>query len=320
VDDSLRLGFAGSPDFAATILTGLLDAGYPIELVLTQPDRPTGRGRRLAEVSVKRLAVDRDLPVRQPASLKGVDLSEHRLDLLVVAAYGLLLPRHILDTPRYGCLNVHASLLPRWRGAAPVERAMMAGDRETGVCLMRMEEGLDTGPIYASERLTIGDTETGAELEARLALTGSRLLVANLPDIPNLTPTPQPTEGVTYAQKITADDTRVDWQRSAVEIDRQIRALTGRRPAATGCETQGVRIRLLASRVHSEAAPLEQLPGTIIGLNREGILVACGTGHLLVTRLQLNRGKGTPMAAAAAANGYPDLLAAGRRLIALADD
>jgi methionyl-tRNA formyltransferase len=310
---SLRLGFAGTPPFAATILSALIDSGHTLELVLTQPDRPTGRGRKLRPSPVKSLALARGLPVRDPSSLAGESLAGDNLDLLVVAAYGLILPDHILTAPRLGCLNVHASLLPRWRGAAPVERAIMAGDTETGVCLMQMDTGLDTGPVYTCERVTIGAEETGGELEARLALLGGELLRSLLPKIENLTPEPQPASGATYAHKLTAADALVDWDHPADQLARQIRALVDRRPATALAAGEEARIRILAARAVS--APHEQHPGTILSADRQGLVVACGSGSIRITRVQLNRGKGTPMDAAAAANGYPDLLSVGSVLL-----
>ena len=310
---SLRLGFAGTPPFAATILSALIDSGHALDLVLTQPDRPTGRGRKRQPSPVKSLAVASGLPVRDPPTLAGESLADDNLDLLVVAAYGLILPDHVLDAPRLGCLNVHASLLPRWRGAAPVERAIMAGDTETGVCLMQMDAGLDTGPVYTCKRVVIGAEETGGELEGRLALLGGELLRNLLPKIETLTPEPQSGSGATYAHKLTAADALIDWRHSADQITRQIRALVDRRPATALAASGEVRIRILAAK--ADADPHDRHPGTILRADRQGLVIACGSGLLRITRLQLNRGKGTAMDAAAAANGYPDLLSAGSILL-----
>ncbi|MGE0625090.1 MAG: methionyl-tRNA formyltransferase [Pseudomonadales bacterium] len=323
-DAPLRLGFAGTPEFAATILKGLLDADLDIALVLTQPDRPTGRGRKLAASPVKMLAIASGIEVRDPPRLKGVSIEDAALDLLVVAAYGLILPAHILGAPRLGCLNVHASLLPRWRGAAPVERAIMAGDTETGVCLMRMDRGLDTGPVYVCEAVDIGDTETGSELEARLAILGARLLVATLPRIPRMTPALQPEQGITYAAKITPEDSMLDWQEGAAAIARRIRALTHRQPVtvhAAGNGDQGppARVRLLGALAGQDTPP-EAPPGTILAVGPAGLEVACPDGSVIVRELQLNRGKGRPMSPQAAANGYPDLIGPGLRLTARPDE
>jgi methionyl-tRNA formyltransferase len=328
VSERLRLGFAGTPSFAATILGALLETEHEMVLVLTQPDRRTGRGRKLMASPVKILAEESRIPVWDPVSLKNVSLTAEHLDLLIVAAYGLILPPHVLEAPRLGCLNVHASLLPRWRGAAPVERAIAAGDEETGVCLMQMDAGLDTGPVYAVERVAIGDRETGGELEARLAEIGARLLIENLPDIESMTPQPQPSSGATYAEKLTAADTGVAWEGDAAGIARRIRALSDRLPvtvfARAEAEGQQIRIRLLAADAEIPSTTAEQhapaAPGTIVSTDRTGVRVACGKDILKITRLQLNRGKGTPMAAGAAANGYPNLFGPGRVLEASAGE
>jgi len=334
VSQTLRLGFAGTPVFAAKILEALLDLDHEVVRVLTQPDRPAGRGQRPQASPVKTLAQSRGLDVRSPGRLDDVSLDDAALDLLIVAAYGLILPRHILDSPRLGCVNVHASLLPRWRGAAPVERAIMAGDDQTGVCLMQMDEGLDTGAVYACERLAISNDDTGASLEARLATAGAALLAKCLPRIESTTPTPQNATGVSYARKITAQDTVVDWSRSASAIARQIRALAERRPVAVHCRGSGrsgeVRIRLLAATATEldprslQVGPTEPgaiiEPGTIIEIVQDGLRVACGSGALLIHTLQLNRGQGRPMPAATAANGHPDLLSPGRKLLTVAPD
>lgn len=328
--DSLRIGFAGTPEFAATLLQGLLDAGYTPKLVLTQPDRPTGRGRKLKPSAVKALAASRDLPVETPTRLKDYRLPE--LDLLIVAAYGLILPPAILTSPRHGCLNVHASLLPRWRGAAPVERAIMAGDRETGVCLMQMDAGLDTGPVYRCAEIMIDPAETGGTLEARLAELGTELLIRTLPDLPGLTARPQPDAGVTYAEKLSPRDSVLDWNRPAAEIARQIQALADRQPVTvylseeTGTDTgpgERVRVRLLGASTVADVSqpdasdhPAEcPPPGTILRVTKAGLQVSCADGPVSIATLQLNRGKGTAMAARAAANGYPDLIAPGRRFL-----
>jgi methionyl-tRNA formyltransferase len=326
----LRLGFAGTPEFAATILRALLASNHELALVLTQPDRPTGRGRKLKPSPVKVLALTHQLTLRDPATLKNASLTDDHLDLLIVAAYGLILPDHILRAPRLGCLNVHASLLPRWRGAAPVERAMIAGDSEIGVCLMQMDSGLDTGSVYDCERLIISATETGGQLEDRLASAGAQLLVASLPRIEGMIPSPQPEEGITYAHKITARDNQIDWGDSAQSIVRRIQALADRQPVtvfSTGRDsaaTRGdsVRIRLLSAVIGAAGSsgstdPDSTItpPGTIIGIDREGLEVACGQGRAHIRMLQLNRGKGVPMAASQAANGYPDILGPGAVLL-----
>lgn len=328
MSDPLHIGFAGTPDFAATILNALLQAGHIPKLVLTQPDRPTGRGRKILPSSVKQLALAHNIAVDTPTRLKGYPLAERRLDLLIVAAYGLILPAAILDAPRLGCLNVHASLLPRWRGAAPVERAIMAGDRQTGVCLMQMDAGLDTGPIYRCEALDIASDETGGALEARLAQAGARLLVTTLPELANLTATPQPAEGVTYAEKLGPADSIMDWHTTNDAAARRIRALADRQPVAVYAaasdqpDAAPARIRLLgASAPHPDEVTIEHAaePGTILKIDKTGLWVACASGAICINGIQLNRGKGRPMTANAAANGYPSIIAPGRRLLSSQD-
>ncbi len=313
----LRFGFAGTPEFAATVLEGLITRGFRPELVLTQPDRPTGRGRKTRPSPVRRVADVERIAVETPVRLKGASLELHRLDLLIVAAYGLILPPHILKAPRLGCLNVHASLLPRWRGAAPVERAIMAGDAETGVCLMLMDEGLDTGPVYSCETLPIGPRETGGELEARLAESGVRLLCELLPEIENRRPTPQTSTGATYAEKLRATDSEPDLNASAEVLARQVRALSDRQPVAVHAhdDTGPVRIRLLGP-AFAESTSADAPAGTIVRVDKAGLYLACGEGLLCIPRVQLNRGKGTAMDATAAANGYPGIIHAGGRLVA----
>ena len=314
--DDLRIGFAGTPEFAATLLSTLIDASFQPKLVLTQPDRPTGRGRKTRPSPVRRVADAAGIPVETPTRLKDESLDGHQLDLLVVAAYGLILPAHILASPRLGCLNVHASLLPRWRGAAPVERAIMAGDSETGVCLMRMDEGLDTGPVYCCETVQIGTEETGGALEARLAAVGGRLLLDLLPEIDGLVPTAQPETGVTYAKKLTATDSEPDLDAPAEQLARHIRALSDRQPVAFyGRDDAGpVRIRCLGAAQPAQTIDSDALTGTIVRVDKAGLWLACSNGSLCIPQLQLNRGKGTAMDARAAANGYPGILFPGARL------
>jgi methionyl-tRNA formyltransferase len=243
---------------------------------------------------VKALASKRGLPVEQPASLRGpgqaLALAAWGLDVLVVAAYGLILPPAVLAVPRYGCVNVHASLLPRWRGAAPVERAIMAGDSETGICIMAMERGLDTGPIYLSRGPVPIEPDTdGPGLEARLVDLGGSALVEVLAQLPALQPVPQSDEGVTYAGKLTRADAEIDWQRPALDIHRQVRALKGRMPAFTFLGT--ARLSVLEADVESGAGAA---PGTLISADNAGIRIGCGTGRLNVRRLKLSVGKGGP--------------------------
>ena len=308
----LRVGFAGTPQFAATILEYLINQDLIPVVVYTQPDRPSGRGRKFLSSPVKQLAESRNIPVRQPKSLKS-ETVDVELDVLIVAAYGLLLPKHVLDAPRFGCINVHASLLPRWRGAAPVERAIMAGDQRSGATIMLMDEGLDTGPIFSSTEVAISPSMTGGELEALLAEVGARELAACLESLGSSTPEPQ-AGPATYADKLTAADATIDWTRPAVALGNQIRALTERMPASS--KHDGLRIRILsavAEPMPGNCKPERFLPGQIAQADKAGIVVVCGDGNVLtITELQLNRGKGKRMNAAAALNGYPELFKPGR--------
>ncbi len=307
----LRIGFAGTPEFAAIILRALLERPLDVIAVYTQPDRPAGRGRRMQPSPVKTIALERNIQLRQPASLRGAaaqrELTAFNLDVLIVAAYGLLLPASILEVPQRGCINVHASLLPRWRGAAPVERAIMAGDTETGVSIMQMDAGLDTGPVLAQARCPIHETTVGSELEITLANLGARCLLECLDSLDSLQPTPQCDDAATYAAKLTTADARIDWQQPAQQIHRQVRALSGRLPATAACD--GMRIKLLEADWLPD--PTGAQPGTVLAASGRGIQIACGSGSLLVRRLQLDRGKGRPLLAADAINGYPQVFAAG---------
>ncbi|PIE13625.1 MAG: methionyl-tRNA formyltransferase [Rhodobacterales bacterium] len=282
----MRLVFMGTPDFSVPVLDALKDAGHDIAAVYCQPPRPAGRGKKDRPTPVHRRALELGLTVRHPASLKSAEGQEAfaalNADAAVVVAYGLLLPQPILDAPRRGCLNIHASLLPRWRGAAPIHRAIMAGDRETGICIMQMEAGLDTGPVLMRRETAIGAEETTAQLHDRLSLLGAGLIVETLNQLDRLTATPQPEDGVTYAHKIDKAEARIDWTRPAEEIDRQIRGLSPF-PGAW-CTYEGERLKLLASRlVEGQGAPGEALTDTAT--------FACGTGAVQLLRLQ-KPGKG----------------------------
>ncbi|MFP6837373.1 MAG: methionyl-tRNA formyltransferase [Pseudomonadales bacterium] len=310
----LRIGFAGTPEFAAIILRALLNDRDQVAVVYTQPDRRAGRGRKMQTSPVKTVALEHQLEIRQPGSLRdevrGAELAASKLDVLVVAAYGLILPQQVLDVPRRGCINVHASLLPRWRGAAPVERAIMAGDEQTGVSIMQMDAGLDTGPVLAQASCPIDNNTLGPELEQTLANLGARCLIECLGNLKTLSHVAQSDAGTTYATKLTAADARIDWHQSSQNIHRQIRALCGRLPATT---TIGdVTIKLLDAQWQPEDS--NEPPATVIAASPRGIQVACGEGSLLVRRVQLNRGKGRPLPVAAVLNGYPELFTPGARL------
>jgi len=288
----LRLLFAGTPDFAVPCLAALLDAGHEVIGVYTQPDRPAGRGRKLQMSPVKALALDRGIPVYQPESLKRDPEAVEQLralgaDLMVVVAYGLLLPTSVLEAPRLGCVNVHASLLPRWRGAAPIQRAILAGDAETGVCIMRMEAGLDTGPVYHRVATPIDPRETGGSLHDRLAELGARALVEALPGIAegSRAPDAQDDALATYAHKLSKDEATIDWSAPADAIERQVRAFDPWPVAQTTLE--GATLRIWSAEAESEdMAGDSAAPGTVVGADRTGIRVATGAGRLCVTRLQ----------------------------------
>lgn len=308
---ALRLAFAGTPEFAAVTLRALANS-HRVLAVYCQPPRPTGRGRKVVACPVERLAHQLAIEVFSPASLRGEAerLSALDLDALIVVAYGKLLPRSVLRVPRYGCINVHASLLPRWRGAAPIERAIMAGDTVTGISIMQMDEGLDTGPLLHQERCPILPDDTGDTLRDRLAALGAEALLTCLADATQLSPRAQPDAGVTYAAKLSPADSRIDWTRPATEIAAQIRALNSRQPVT--CMVGADRARLLEATAVDEGSATR--PGTIVSIDKTGLVVACGHGRIRVTRIGLARGSGRPMDIAALLNGYPDLLTVGQRL------
>jgi methionyl-tRNA formyltransferase len=313
-----RIGFAGTPDFARDLLAGLIAGGWAPAVVYTQPDRPRGRGRKTHPSPVRALATAQDLPVRTPRSLKDAAvqgaLAAESLDLLIVAAYGLILPQAVLDLPRLGCLNVHASLLPRWRGAAPIERAIMAGDSRTGIALMQMEAGLDTGPVHRMVPVPIADTTTGPELERTLASAGVTALLALLPNLADSLPVQQDDEQACYARKLTAQDSVIDWQLSASQIDRQVRALCGRAPAYGTVTPTGAQPLKLAILSASPGDDTNAAPGTVVAMGKKVLQIACSDKLLNVTTAQLNRGQGKPLSAADLRNALRDSLAPGDRL------
>jgi len=305
---SLRVAFAGTPAFAVPCLQALLRGPQQVLAVYTQPDRPVGRGRRLEPGPVKQAALDAGIEVRQPQRLRGVEvlqpLRDLQLDLLVVVAYGLLLPQSVLDMPRLGCWNLHASLLPRWRGAAPIQRAIEAGDSDTGVCLMQMEKGLDTGPVLLQLGTAIGRSETAGELEARLALLAAEVLGDGLALLrAGLKPQarPQPEAGACYARKLDKAEARLDWQLSAEQLERKVRAYQPW-PVAEA-EVEGERLRIHAASVveNSHAAPA----GSVIAAGPAGIDIACVIGALRLTAVQ--RAGGKVMAARDYLNARPAL-------------
>jgi methionyl-tRNA formyltransferase len=304
----MKVIFAGTPEFAAQALRAILAAGHEVPLVLTQPDRPAGRGQKLQPSPVKQVALEHGIPVHQPERLK--DPATHQpiidadADVMVVAAYGLILPQAVLDIPRQGCLNIHGSLLPRWRGAAPIQRAIEAGDKESGVVIMQMEAGLDTGPMLLTESLPITDDDTAATLHDKLAAQGARLIVDALARLPELLAVPQPDEGVTYAHKIEKVEATIDWNLPAEQLARRIRAFNPF-PGATAKHGE-----LLLKCWQAKPTAGQGRPGQVLAADGNGVVVACGSGALCLTELQKPGSK--RLLAADFLRGHP--LQAGDRL------
>lgn len=303
-----RVAFAGTPEFARVALQALHAAGVHIPLVLTQPDRPAGRGMKLQASPVKQWALDHHLPVAQPRSLR-LDgkypddaaaardaIAQAQADVMVVAAYGLILPQWVLDAPRLGCLNIHASLLPRWRGAAPIHRAIEAGDAETGITIMQMDAGLDTGDMLLVERLAIAPNDTTARLHDRLAALGGRLAVEALEIAAcgGFQPVPQPAQGVTYAHKLDKQEALIDWSQPAAVIARRVRAFDPFPVASTALA--GDVIKVFCSEIESNVASISGGPGQILFVNDTGVGVQCGSGVLRLTELQRAGGRRLPVA------------------------
>ena len=289
---SLRVGFAGTPAFAARALAAILDAGFDVPVALTQPDRPSGRGMTMTPSAVKALAIERRLPLLQPASLRSDEarapLLAIRLDVLVVAAYGLILPPAVLAWPRLGCLNIHASLLPRWRGAAPIQHAILAGDAVTGVTIMQMDAGLDTGPMIAATETPIGPGDTTGSLTGRLADAGARAVVATLQQLVRdgaVPATPQPTDGVTYATKVDPAQALLAWSLPATVLERKVRAFD----PAPGARfvLAGESVKVWAAATGREAGE----PGVVLAVASDAIDVACGQGSLRLLTVQPPGGK-----------------------------
>ena len=288
----MKLIFAGTPEFAAQALRAIVAAGHDVALVLTQPDRPAGRGMSLQPSAVKKVAQESGLEVFQPLTLRDAEaqakIAAIGAEVMVVAAYGLILPQVVLDMPRFGCINIHGSLLPRWRGAAPIQRALLAGDAETGVCIMQMEAGLDTGPVLLRGAFPIEASDTTATLHDRLAELGAKLVVEALGKLP-LPAEPQPAEGVTYAHKIEKAEALIDWSKSAAELDRHIRAFNPFPGAQALFGGQTVKL-WLATPVAGEGEI-----GRILAVDRSNVVVACGAGALAVSELQKAGGKRLPV-------------------------
>lgn len=292
----MKVIFAGTPEFAAQALAALIEAGHQIPLVLTQPDRPAGRGMKLTASPVKALALKHDLRVEQPLTLKDATaqqvVADVGADVMVVAAYGLILPQAVLTMPRLGCLNIHASLLPRWRGAAPIQRALLAGDRETGITIMQMDVGLDTGDMLLEEILPIAADDTAQTLHDKLAALGARAIVAALDRLQQgtLSPRPQDNALAIYAAKLTKEEGKIDWKQSAEQLSRSVRAYNPFPVAQAGFKGEVWRIW---QAKHAEG---QGEPGEILRADKEGILVACGSGALLLTEIQKAGGKRMPAA------------------------
>ncbi|KZZ57088.1 methionyl-tRNA formyltransferase [Oleiphilus sp. HI0125] len=308
----MKIIFAGTPDFAASSLAALINAGHNIIAVYTQPDRPAGRGKKLMPSPVKKTALEHDIKVFQPLNFKELEarqeLAELDADLMIVAAYGLILPKEVLDTPKLGCINIHASLLPRWRGAAPIQRAIQAGDSETGITIMQMDVGLDTGDMLLKERCDISDTVTGGELHDELAAMGAKSILRYLNEPEDLIPEKQDDALANYAHKLSKAEARIDWSLSSLEIERSVRAFNPW--PVSYAEQDGQRIRVLSAKAldSQSNAPV----GEIVEKSKNGVLVQCGNGALLITQLQLAGSKA--VSAADFFNGGKAILEVGTTL------
>lgn len=312
-NSSLRIAFAGTPDFAASHLAFLIEKGFTIVAVYSQPDRPAGRGKQTLPTPVKQIAQQQNIPVFQPQSLDqatAAELAALDLDVLIVVAYGQILKDEILHTPRLGCINVHASLLPRWRGAAPIERAILAGDKESGVSIMQMDAGLDTGDVLLRSSTPITDTDNAATVGERLQQLGCQGLSEVLSDLAvyqNKAEKQDPTQ-VTYASKLAKEEALVNWSLPAEEIQHQVQAFYPRSPAF--CYYQGERLRIISAR--KQSCSHEEQPGMILKLDKEALLVACGQGALEISCLQLPGKK--PTSLADLLNGHPEFFKPGANL------
>ncbi len=299
---SLKIVFAGTPDFSVAALDALVQSPHQVVAVYTQPDRPAGRGRQLTGSPVKQYALQHDLPVEQPLSLKDADsqaqLRAYDADLMVVVAYGLILPETVLTTPPLGCINIHASLLPRWRGAAPIQRAILAGDQESGVTIMQMDQGLDTGAMLYRVSTPVYDDDTGSSLHDRLATLGAEALLATLEKVQDgsVEAVTQQGELATYASKLSKDEAKMDWQRSAVELERQVRAFNPWPVAET--QWQGKRLRVWQALVVDAAAipvTASARPGDVVAVQAAGLDVFTGDGVLRLLQCQLPGKKAMPV-------------------------
>ena len=291
----MRIIFAGTPDFAASALNALLENKYKVVAVLTQPDRPAGRGLQVTPSPVKKLALQHEIPVMQPLSLKDDEvqkqLASFNADVMIVAAYGLILPLAVLQGPRYGCLNIHASLLPRWRGAAPIQRALLAGDRETGITIMQMDEGLDTGAMLLKKICPITLQDTSQTLHDKLANLGAQAIIETLHKLEQsgLSAIAQDPSQATYAEKLSKAEAQLDWQQSASQLARAVRAYNPFPGAYSSIN--GITVKMWQA---SETAEMQNEAGTVLEVNKQGIKVACGQGTLILEVLQKSGGKAVP--------------------------
>ena len=309
----MRIGFAGTPSFARTILQALVQSEHTVVRAFTQPSRPAGRGRKPTPSPVSQACTTFGVPCFTPTRLRPEVEKFRDLDALVVAAYGLILPKTVLDTPRHGCINVHASLLPRWRGASPVEHAILSGDTETGVSIMQMTTGLDAGPVYRQATLPLSQSSNLTDVTAELASLGAVELLAVLDALnrdKGSDPVPQDESRVTYAPRLETTDERIDWQKTAVEVERHVRAFYGRGMAyAVSNEVNPpLRLKVLDAVVVQASGP----PGTTVE-SPNGLAITCGSDAISLQTVQLNRGKGKPLAIRDALNGFPTVLRAGLR-------
>ena len=302
----LNIVFAGTPEFAATHLAALLQSEHQVVAAYTQPDRPAGRGKKLQASAVKQLAEQHDIPVYQPASLKSEEAQQQlaalNADVMVVVAYGLILPQTILDTPKHGCLNVHGSLLPKWRGAAPIQRAIWAGDAETGVTIMQMDKGLDTGDMLHELRITIEPTDTSATLYSKLAELGPKGLIETLASLSDITPKAQDNQLATYAEKLSKQEAKIDWNMTAAQLERNVRAFDPW-PVAF-FETNNAAVKVRSAQVQATSAQSAAVPGQIVQADKHAIGVQTGEGILLINTLQLPGKK--PLATQDILNGHSD--------------
>ncbi|MAD16183.1 MAG: methionyl-tRNA formyltransferase [Alteromonadaceae bacterium] len=307
----LKIVFAGTPEFAANHLSALIESEHQVIAAYTQPDRPAGRGKKLHASAVKQLAQQHDIPVYQPASLKSEEAQQQlaalNADVMVVVAYGLILPQIILDTPKYGCLNVHGSLLPKWRGAAPIQRAIWAGDAETGVTIMQMDKGLDTGAMLSELRIAITPTDTSATLYTKLAQLGPKGLLETLASLRDITPQAQDNTLATYAEKLSKQEAKIDWTMTAAQLERNVRAFDPW-PVAY-FEANGAAIKVRSAEVQQTPIRDNAQPGQIVQADKHAIGVQTGDGVFLIKTLQLPGKK--PLATQDILNGHSDWFSVG---------